>query len=139
MGNSGTYNNQWMVFDTTKIAFSPTMDAGDEPVEPFDKPGRLESLTGYDLLWIAEQIPGQVATGDVSNVLLQNGYWPSYNVPYFQEIYDLSGYPMDPNSINGYDGNVRAQIFAREAMWVQSLGDFQDLMRYNRFQTDPIC
>jgi len=23
---------------------------------------------------------------------LERGYWPSYNVPYFEEIYDLCGY-----------------------------------------------
>ena len=36
------------------------------------------------LLWVAEQIPGLVASGDVTEQLAR-GYWPSYNIPYFPE------------------------------------------------------
>ena len=37
------------------------------------------------LLWVAEQIPGLVASGDMTEQLAR-GYWPSYNVPYFPEV-----------------------------------------------------
>ena len=37
------------------------------------------------LLWIAEQIPGLVASRDMTEQLAR-GYWPSYNIPYFQEV-----------------------------------------------------
>ena len=37
------------------------------------------------LLWVAEQIPGLVASGDVTEQLAR-GYWPSYNIPYFPEV-----------------------------------------------------
>ena len=36
------------------------------------------------LLWVAEQIPGLVASGDMTEQLAR-GYWPSYNIPYFPE------------------------------------------------------
>lgn len=36
------------------------------------------------LLWIAEQIPGLVASRDMTEQLAR-GYWPSYNIPYFPE------------------------------------------------------
>jgi hypothetical protein len=29
-------------------------------------------------------------------LLIQQGFWPSYNIPYFTTIYDLSGYPSQP-------------------------------------------
>ena len=37
------------------------------------------------LLWVAEQIPGLVASRDMTEQLAR-GYWPSYNVPYFPEV-----------------------------------------------------
>lgn len=39
-----------------------------------------------------EQIPGYVKYADVT-AQLRTGHWPSYNVPYFEDIYTLSGYP----------------------------------------------
>ena len=36
-------------------------------------------------LWVAEQIPGLVEASDMTDTLLR-GYWPSYNVPYFEEV-----------------------------------------------------
>lgn len=71
--NSGTYNNQWMVLD-------------------------VEALQGErkeGVLWVLEQLPGTVEAADVSEVLLSQGYWPSFNVPYFPRIYNMSGYPAD--------------------------------------------
>eukprot|EP01052_Picozoa_sp_SAG31_P030389 SAG31_NODE_3113_length_4660_cov_2.867354_6_plen_157_part_00 len=43
--NSGTYNNQWMVLDASKVTLGST-------------------LPTTDVLWIAEQVPGLVATMD---------------------------------------------------------------------------
>jgi hypothetical protein len=43
------------------------------------------------LLWVVEQIPGLVVGADKTEDL-RRGYWPSYNVPYFKEIYEQSGY-----------------------------------------------
>ena len=41
-------------------------------------------------LFVVEQIPGQVAGGDVTDQLVE-GFWPSYNVPYHKDIYVASG------------------------------------------------
>lgn len=38
------------------------------------------------LLWVAEQIPGLVLAADLTDMLALS-YWPSFNVPYFPEIY----------------------------------------------------
>jgi hypothetical protein len=37
------------------------------------------------LLWVAEQIPRLIASADVTQQLAR-GYWPSYNIPYFQQV-----------------------------------------------------
>jgi hypothetical protein len=82
LGNAGTYNNQWMVLDATKIKVGA-------PLPP------------ADVLWIAEQVPGLVATMDVTSVLADLGYWPSYNVAYIPQIYNWSGYPANRSA--GFD------------------------------------
>ena len=62
-------------------------------------------------LWIAEQIPGKnkivkikrknnikikgyIESADLTSVLENQKYWPSYNIPYFPYIYNVSGFPQ---------------------------------------------
>ena len=47
------------------------------------KPGQ-ELQAG--LLWVVEQIPGFAIAAD-QTATLERGYWPSYNVPFYQETY----------------------------------------------------
>lgn len=68
--NSGTYNNQYMVLDTKLFVPGNAMPA--------------------NTLFVVEQIPGTVQGSDVTNQLEQ-GFWPSYNVPYHKDIYVQSG------------------------------------------------
>ena len=59
--NSGTYNNEWMIVDYN--LFEP----GKELVA--------------NTLWVLEQLPGEVHSEDVTDVLKSQGYWASYNIP----------------------------------------------------------
>lgn len=43
-------------------------------------------------LWVASQIPGLVVSKDVTDVLIQRGFWPSYNIPYFPDLWSILGY-----------------------------------------------
>jgi hypothetical protein len=70
--NSGTYNNQYMVLDMK--LFTPA------------------NAMPPNTLFVVEQIPGLVQGSDVTNQLEQ-GFWPSYNVPYHKDIYVQSGKP----------------------------------------------
>ena len=45
--------------------------------------GTGEAALKPNTLWVSEQIPGTVAMADVTQQL-ERGYWPSYNVPYFE-------------------------------------------------------
>ncbi|KAG2499635.1 hypothetical protein HYH03_002574 [Edaphochlamys debaryana] len=110
--NSGTYNNQWMVLDVPRLTSGHTRD----------------------ILWVLEQVPGTVVSKDASEVLLEQGYWASYNVPYFPEIYDITAYPKP--SI--YETCPRAQIFKREQSRVAGREDLMALMRLNRYQSDAV-
>ncbi|KAK5574496.1 hypothetical protein RB653_009749 [Dictyostelium firmibasis] len=118
--NSGTYNNQWMIVDYNK--FVPGVKVRD------------------GTLFVLEQIPGYIEYADVTNVL-RTGYWPSYNIPYFETIFNKSGFndeTTDSSDYEAYEEDARSQIFRRDANKVYSLSDFQDIMRYNDFQNDPL-
>lgn len=62
------------------------------------------------------------------------GYWPSYNVPYFEKVYNLSGYP-DFVKKHGLDFSYqlapRAKIFRRDEGKVVDMDSMKKIMRYN--------
>lgn len=117
--NSGTYNNQYMILDLKKI--------------------KLKEAILDDALWVVEQIPSLVRAADTT-VILRTGYWPSYNVPFFEEIYNMSGYP-DYVSKHGtefsYQLAPRAKIFRRDQDNVVDLSSMKKIMRYNDYKNDP--
>ena len=100
--NSGTYNNQWMVIDYTKF-----------------KPGKVLPKKG--LLWILEQLPGHIHMEDLTHVLTSQTYWPSYNTPYYKDIFNLSGSPANVAKFGDwftYDKTPRALIFKRDQRYL---------------------
>jgi len=118
--NSGTYNNQWQVVDYKLFT----------PGQPIQE----------NTLWVLEQIPGYVVADDQSSYLINQGFWPSYNVPFYPEIYNLSGYPefyQKYGDAYSYSECARAKIFHRDAHNVQTIDDMKKIMRYNEYQTDP--
>ncbi|XP_078523272.1 putative phospholipase B-like 2 [Lissotriton helveticus] len=120
--NSGTYNNQWMIVDYNLF----------RPGYPSLTPG---------LLTVLEQIPGLVVSADKTDVLSQQGYWASYNIPYFVDIFNASGGPDLVTKYGDwftYDKNPRAQIFRRNQTMVHDLQSMIRLMRYNNFPEDPM-
>ncbi|XP_041348218.1 putative phospholipase B-like 2 [Gigantopelta aegis] len=121
--NSGTYNNEWLIVDYK--LFERGMNSL--------KPGTLTVL---------EQIPGLIVFRDTTSVLVQQGYFPSYNVAYFPEVFNASGGPESVKKYGdwfSYDGTPRAKIFKRDHVKVGDLKSMQKLMRYNDFQHDPLA
>ncbi|XP_030834697.1 phospholipase B-like 1 [Strongylocentrotus purpuratus] len=117
--NSGTYNNQYMVIDRTKI--KPNVAILD------------------DALWVVEQVPTLVASGDQTNIL-RAGYWPSYNVPFYEEIYNISGYleyAYKGGADISYQLAPRAKIFRRDQGKVVDMESFKKIMRFNDYKNDP--
>lgn len=126
--NSGTYNNQYIVVNVGMF-----------------KPG---GAIPNNLLTIVEQIPSLVVSGDASQEL-ERGYFPSYNVPYFDVIYNMSGYSNTiasrrPNGeplgeLSGIDYQLapRAKIFRRDVGTVVDTTSYLALLRSNNYKTDP--
>ncbi|XP_034646915.1 putative phospholipase B-like 2 isoform X2 [Trachemys scripta elegans] len=120
--NSGTYNNQWMIVDYNTFL-----------------PGKADLQQG--VLTVLEQIPGLVVVADKTEELYQKGYWASYNVPYFEQIFNASGQLELVKKYGDwftYDKSPRAQIFRRNQTLVQDLDSMIRLMRFNDFLKDPL-
>jgi len=119
--NSGTYNNQYMVVDFKLYAPGSTIVPG--------------------TLWVAEQLPGIVARGDQSAILASTGYWASYNIPFYPEIYNLSGYQLDfeiYGDFYSYTKYARPEIFKRNQSDITTLADMMHMMRYNDYKHDEL-
>lgn len=120
--NSGTYNNQWMIVDYQRFVKGETPPGG--------------------LLWVLEQMPGCSAFQDQTNMLINNSYWASYNIPFYPDIYDSSGtgaMAKEYGDFFTYDKAPRAKIFARENGKVTDVPSLISLMQYNNFQHDDLA
>ena len=122
--NSGTLNNQYLILDTKKF-------------KRFEKPSK-------DLLWLIEQYPGNnYERYDITNLLIQKGYFPSINVPFTLNLYNIAGYPDKVKSMNdlgylySYYDSPRYLIFSRESPRIYNFEDFKNLMTYNNYLRDP--
>jgi len=122
--NSGTYCNQWMVVDYKKVTPGKTNQTNLLP----------------DTFWVAEQMPGNVTSGDMTHVLTEFGYWPSYNTPYFKNVFDASGFQTMVDQFGPfftYNNTARANIFRAHQNTIVDMPTMEYMMRYNKFETDP--
>ncbi|KAI8725888.1 phospholipase B 1, partial [Biomphalaria glabrata] len=94
---------------------------------------KLGQVLPDNTLWVSEQIPGLVVAEDLT-ALLRSGYFSSYNVPYFEEIYNISGYPDYVKKFGidyTYQLAPRAKIFRRDHSKVFDLNSMKSVMRSN--------
>ena len=88
-------------------------------------------------LWVSEQIPG-FHHADDQTMVLQRGHWPSYNVPFYADIYNKSGYPAVVKQFGAqesYQLAPRAPIFRAYADGhVHDLASMRTFMRLNAVQ-----
>jgi len=86
-------------------------------------------------------MPGYVRREDKTDVLTSQGYWASYNVPYFPDVFELMGNKQLVKQYGDYfthDKCPRAQIFKRDQGKVVDLHSMMLLMRSNDFEHDPL-
>ncbi|EFN52707.1 hypothetical protein CHLNCDRAFT_36792 [Chlorella variabilis] len=125
--NSGTGNNQWMASLLDRVVDLKLFEPGRELPK--------------GLLWVVEQMPGLVVASDHTDTL-EWGYWPSYNIPYFPEIYHRSGYPEFVSAQAALAGASyqlapRAQIFRRDVHAVDDMDSLKALLRSNNWPQEP--
>lgn len=130
--NSGTYNNQWMVFDMKLFTPADTNTSTLPTLPP-------------NSFWVAEQLPGSeapygVTSADMTDHLNQMSYWASYNIPYFPSVFNVSEnleQQLEFGNFYSYTNYSRAEIFRRNESDVKDLESMKAMMRYNNYEHDP--
>ena len=72
------------------------------------------------------------------SIVIFVGYWPSYNVPFFEKVYNLSGYPefVEQHGTDyTYQLAPRAKIFRRDEGKVVDMASMKHIMRFNGNKT----
>ena len=143
--HSGTYNNEWQVVDLEK--FTP----GTKPREGTGLLTILEELPGitrdahnsriaifanaciHSDSWHApcSDIVGMIHYEDMTTTLSKQGYWPSFNVPYYPSIQRAAGY-----SHSDWENDDRHCLFAQLQESVVDMGTMEKVMRHNDFKHD---
>ena len=88
-------------------------------------------------LWLLDQAPGHIAAADVTAVLSRQSYFPSYNIPYFASIFNVTGCQQQVQQYGdwfSYDKAPRALMFARDHSGIVDIAGMQRIMRYNDFK-----
>ncbi|RLW00101.1 hypothetical protein DV515_00009009, partial [Chloebia gouldiae] len=153
--NSGTYNNQYMVLDLKKVKLQRSLDDGAlyivEQIPTLVEYSDQTNVLRKDKE--ADRHPQALALETLqchhgSAILVQRvqawqasaGYWPSYNIPFHEKIYNLSGYASYVVKYGmdfSYELAPRAKIFRRDQGKVTNLESMKYIMRYNNYQHDP--
>jgi hypothetical protein len=111
--HSGTYTNQWQIIDLNLFT-----------------PGATLLTSG--VLTVVEEIPGLVHVGDQTKYLQTHGYWPSYNVPYYNDVRAANG-----NFNGSWSSAPRNKLFKLLQGSVTSISTMQQVMRWNNYRTTP--
>jgi hypothetical protein len=115
---SGTYTNQWMAIDFNLFI----------PGQPLK----------HGLFTVFEEVPGLVHVEDQTEKLAKDGYWGSYNVPYYQDISEASGYAKlcSVDADQCHDTCPRANLFREYQSQITNLDGGKWILAYNSYQND---
>jgi hypothetical protein len=126
MENSGTYNNQWMILDLNKF-------------QTFQNDRAMKYMEN-DTFRVLEQLPGSCTVGDMTGHIEAEGYWASYNIPFFENVWKSSGFDkLRPKVDYSHSTSARAQIFATRQATVKDLNSLKAILRYNDYTNDPVA
>jgi len=119
--NSGTMNSQWLILDYNLFV----------PEKPIPK----------GIFYVVEAIPGVIQMDDMSSWLTSNGYWASFNRPYFKETRKRSGHDAAEKmygDLYSYFKSPRAQIFGSLGVSVENMFDMRNVMNRNDYPDEGV-
>ncbi len=85
-----------------------------------------------------EEVPGLYHIEDMTDLFVKQGYWASYNVPFFPDIRNASGYAKLCQFDKDYcfETAPRATLFREHQATVHDLASGNSVLSYNNFQND---
>merc|ERR1719482_1594219 len=98
-------------------------------------------VVDYNRFQPGEQIPGLIHKQDMSQWLKSNGYWASYNRPYFADVRSMSGHSAAEakyGALYSYDKGPRAAIFNRLGGGISNLFDMRNVMNRNDYPNEGV-
>jgi len=120
--NGGIPSAQWLVVDYNVFT---TGDA----IQP-------------DTVRLLEQVPGLTYQADISDMLARQGYWASYNRPFFPETRRAAGH-ADAETKYGdlfsFGNGPRASIFKHVAGSIGSMFDMRAVMNRNVYPNEGVA
>jgi hypothetical protein len=118
--HSGTYTNTWMVLDVNRFS------KGQKPEKEF--------------FMMVEELPEYYHAEDMTQILIDNSYWSSFNIPYFSDITELSGNNVMCKLDHNYcfATSPRFILFEQLQNNVTTIADMEYALYYNKYQTDSV-
>jgi hypothetical protein len=119
--NSGTHNNQWLIIDFNKY----------EEYRKLNNKGSKKQQIVSGIVYLAEQLPilDRVYFEDMTNVLINKSYVASFNAPYFNETFFLSG-RKDVNMTDYFHDN-RYLLFEELNSQISDIETMKAVIRYH--------
>jgi hypothetical protein len=116
--HSGTYTNQWMAIDFNHFFPNQGVEKG--------------------FLTVFEEVPGLAHVEDKTDDLVRDSYWGSYNIPYYEDISEQSGYARlcKASADQCHETAPRALIFREYQPQIKDLDGAKWMLGYNSFQND---
>ncbi|KAL0883265.1 hypothetical protein ABMA27_016686 [Loxostege sticticalis] len=147
--NSGTACKQWLVVDFNKFDQMENLTPEEKVVEKLARNDIVTESTvnrevkhtvvyrannGHSrgLVWLIEQVPGRTHSADLSDAVLEQGYWATYGLPFFKDIAEITHVDQmgeEYGSIFSESESPRAVIFKRGYKNATSLDSIIKLMR----------
>eukprot|EP01016_Furgasonia_blochmanni_P004825 TRINITY_DN11864_c0_g1_i3.p1 TRINITY_DN11864_c0_g1~~TRINITY_DN11864_c0_g1_i3.p1 ORF type:complete len:324 (+),score=61.22 TRINITY_DN11864_c0_g1_i3:454-1425(+) len=118
---TGTYNSQWMMVDL-------------EAFEDSKNKTRLKK----GVLVVFETVPGENQHMDATDLLEEHSYWASFNIPYFELIYNEAGYHYIDDYSSPYDESSerRAVLFRELHRRIWDVKTMKRIMLYNPWRAN---
>ncbi|XP_070385056.1 putative phospholipase B-like 2 isoform X5 [Dermacentor albipictus] len=122
--SGGTGNSQWTVIDYNLFK-------------------RKVKKLPQDFVWYHEELPrGYSMSADITSFVQTQGYWASYNIPFFPTIFNASGMARLAAEYGDwftYDRCPRALMFKRGFKDPRDTERVLDFLRYNNYENDPLA
>ncbi|KAH7942094.1 hypothetical protein HPB49_020496 [Dermacentor silvarum] len=123
----------------------------EEPPQKQPRHSSPEKLEKSDLLWTGDfnsrhaywgyPDSSEAAAADISEGLRASKYWASYNVAYFDDIFNISGQPAKVQKYGdyySYEHCPRAKMLKRDHDKLTDMDSIMTYMRYNDYKNDPL-